>query len=122
MLFATAGQGPLFLWMMAAGALAALWYLATAGLRHLLQAGFWITLACDLLFGMGTAVILIIFVIIGNYGSLRPFLLVAMAMGAGICFFALRAPLNLAGRALGSAKRRIVTALTQNRLLKVIFK
>ena len=122
MLFATMHQGLLFLWMMGAGALVYVWYLIAEGLRRLVQAGFWLSLACDLLFGLGAAAILIAFLIGGSYGVLRPFALLGAALGAGICAFALHAPLRAAGRMLRGAFRRIVTAAMENRLLKVIFK
>ena len=122
MLFATMGQGLLFVWMLAAGAVTAIWYLLCAGLRRLVQAGFWLTLACDLLFGAGAAVILLAFLISGNYGNPRPFALLGVLLGAAICALGLVPPLQALGRALGRAGRRIVTAISQNRLLKVIFK
>ena len=118
MLFATAHQGRIFLWMMAGGLCIGAWYLMLAGLRRLMQAGFWLSLGCDLLFGAGAAAILTGFLIMGNYGALRPFALLAAALGAGIALLALDAPLRMLSRLL----RRIVTALEQNRLLKVIFK
>ena len=122
MLFATKGQGLLFLWMMAAGAVCGIWYLMCAGLRRLLQAGFWLGLCCDLLFGAGMAAILLAFLISGNYGVPRPFALLGAAMGAGICLWGLAAPLQVLGKLLGRLKKRIVTAFSQNRLWKVIFK
>ena len=122
MLFATMGQGLLFLWMMAAGALVCLWYFITAGLRRILQAGFWLGLGCDLLFGAGAAVLLLAFLVAGSHGALRPFAILGASMGAGICAFALLPLLHAAGKLLRRLRRRIVTALSENRLLKVIFK
>ena len=77
MLFATVSQARLFVWMMAAGAVVGAWYALTALLRRILQAGFWLTLACDLLFGAGSAVILIAALVAGNYGQARPFEILA---------------------------------------------
>ena len=122
MLFATMHQGLLFLWMMAAGALLGLWYLAVAGLQRILQAGFWLGLACDLLFGAGAAVIFLAFLVAGNYGNPRPFTLLAAALGAALCAFAIVPPLRTVGGLLGKAGQRIMTSLAENRLLKVIFK
>lgn len=122
MLFATMHQGLLFLWMMAAGVLIWLWYLLTAGLRRLLRAGLWLGLACDLLFGLGAGAMLVFFLIAGNYGSPRPFALLGAALGAALCAFALSGPLRALERALGRSGKRIMTALSENRLLKVIFK
>lgn len=122
MLFATAHQGLLFAWMMAGGVCIGLWYLLTAGLRRLLQAGFWLGLACDLLFGAGAAVIFTAFLITGNYGAVRPFALLGALLGAALSLFALLPPIRCTGRLLGRLGKGIVTALTQNRLWKVIFK
>lgn len=122
MLFATAHQGLLFLWMMAGGMCIGIWYLLTAGLRRLIQAGFWLGLGCDLLFGAGAAVILTGFLISGNYGAVRPFMLLAALLGAALILFALSGPLRAIGGLFQRAGRRIVTQLAQNRLLKVIFK
>lgn len=122
MLFSTAGQGLLFLWMMAAGAVTAIWYLVCAGLRRLVQAGFWLGLACDLLFGAGAAAIYLAFLVSGNYGAFRPFCLLGALLGAGICAAGLTPPLKAMERGLKRAGGRIVTACSQNRLLKIIFR
>lgn len=122
MLFATAHQGLLFLWMMAGGMGIGLWYLLLAGLRRLLQAGFWLNLACDLTFGAGAAVLLAVFLVAGNYGIPRPFALLGAALGMALFLFAFLPPLHRLEGALRCAGKRIVTALAQNRLLKVIFK
>ena len=122
MLFATAHQGLLFLWMMAGGICIGIWYLLTAGLRRLVQAGFWLGLGCDLLFGAGAAVILTGFLVSGNYGVIRPFALLGALLGAMLAFFALVEPLHWLGRLFSRSGKRIVTVLAQNRLLKVIFK
>ena len=122
MLFATAHQGLLFLWMTAGGMCIGVWYLLTAGLRRLIQAGFWLGLACDLLFGAGAAVILTAFLISGSYGAVRPFALLGTALGVGIALLALLEPLQAAGRLFSRAGKHIMTVLAQNRLLKVIFK
>ena len=122
MLFATAHQGLLFLWMAAGGICIGVWYLLTAGLRRLVQAGFWLGLGCDLLFGAGASVILTAFLISGSYGVVRPYMLFAVLLGSALALFALVEPLRAIGRLLSRAGRRIVTSLAQNRLLKVIFK
>ena len=122
MLFATAHQGLLFLWMAAGGVCIGIWYLLTAGLRRLIQAGFWLGLGCDLLFGAGAAVLFTGFLISGNYGVLRPFTLMGTVLGTMLALFALTGPLQSMEKILRRAGRRIMTLLAQNRLLKVIFK
>ena len=109
MLFSTIHQGLLFLWMMAAGVGIGAWYALTLGLRRLIRAGFWLTLACDLLFGAGCAVILSAALVVGNYGAL-------------LCLFALAPPLRSLGRLLGRGFKCIAAWLRENRLIKIILK
>ena len=122
MLFATIHQGLLFLWMMVAGVLIGLWYALTLGLRRLIQAGFWLTLACDLLFGAGCAAILCAFLLAGSYGALRPFELLGAVCGALLCLCAVLPPLRALGRSLsrlcGAAAKRLRTC----HILQIIFK
>ena len=67
MLFSTVGQGWVFLWMVAAGALIACWYALLAALRRLLAAGFWLSLAADLAFGVGAAAIFCAALVTADY-------------------------------------------------------
>ena len=122
MLFATIHQGLLFLWMMAAGVFIGLWYALTLGLRRLIQAGFWLTLSCDLLFGAGCAVILCAFLVAGNYGALRPFELLGAICGALLCVCALLPPLRSLGRWLSRVQRVTAARLKSCRVLQIIFK
>ena len=122
MLFATIHQGLLFLWMMAAGVLIGLWYALTLGLRRLIQAGFWLTLSCDLLFGAGCAVILCAFLVAGNYGALRPFELLGAICGALICVCAVLPPLRALGRWMVRLYKAAANRLRKSRILQIIFK
>ena len=122
MLFATVGQGALFLWMMAAGMAVGAWYLLTALLRRFIGAGFWLTLACDLLFGAGSAVILILALVTGSYGQVRFFAILGMLAGLFLFGFALSPPLKALCLFLQGRMRRIMASLRKNRLIKIIFK
>ena len=122
MLFATAKQGALFVWMMACGAAIGFWYALMAGLRRFIRAGFWLTLLCDLAFGAGSAVIFIAFLLAGSYGQLRLFEVIAAGFGALIFAGAAAAPLKWLENALQGFLRKIMAALSGNRLIKVIFK
>ena len=122
MLFATIHQGLLFLWMMAAGVLIGLWYALTLGLRKLIQAGFWLTLACDLLFGAGCAAILCAFLLAGSYGALRPFELLGAVCGALLCICAVLPPLRALGRWLSHLCGAVASRLRKSRALQVILK
>lgn len=122
MLFATVGQGALFLWMMAAGAAVGLWYALLAALRRFIRAGFCLTLVCDLAFGIGSAVILIAFLVSGNYGRVRLFEIMAALLGALIFALAASPLLKALENALRRTFRKIKASLSGNRLIKVIFK
>ena len=122
MLFATIHQGLLFLWMMAAGVLIGLWYALTLGLRKLIQAGFWLTLCCDLLFGAGCAVMLCAFLVAGSYGALRPFELLGAVCGALLCLCAVLPPLRALGRWMSRLGQAVIKRLRASRFLQIIFK
>lgn len=122
MLFATVGQGALFIWMVVAGMAVGVWYGLIALLRRILQAGFWLTLACDLLFGLGSAVILLYFMITGNYGQVRLFSILGAALGFFLFMFALAVPMVRLLEMLEKALRHFMTKLSKNRLINVIFR
>ena len=122
MLFATVGQGARFIWMLAAGAAVGLWYMLTALLRRFIQAGFWLTLACDLLFGAGAAVILIAALIAGSYGQARPFDILGAAIGAALFGFAILSSIWAILRKIWLKSRHILGILSKKRLINIIFK
>ena len=122
MLFATVGQGARFVWMTAAGAAVGAWYLATALLRRFIQAGFWLTLACDLLFGAGAAVILIAALIAGSYGQVRPFDLLGALLGALLFAAGLASPLWALLRHMRAKLRHILGIISKKRPINIIFK
>ena len=122
MLFATVGQGALFVWMMLCGIIIGIWYAMTALLRRILQAGFWLTLACDLAFGIGCAAILLGFMVLGNYGQFRLYMLLGAAAGLSLFAFALASPLCRLVSLLERGGKQILTGIAKNRLIKVIFR
>ena len=122
MLFATVGQGALFVWMMLCGIVIGIWYALTALLRRILQAGFWLTLFCDLTFGAGCAAILLGFMVLGNYGQFRLYMLLGAALGLALFAFALAPSLCRLVSLLEGAGKRILTRIAENRLIKVIFR
>ena len=122
MLFSTIGQFPVFLWMIAAGFFIGIWYALLAALRWLLQAGFWLSLACDLAFGAGAAAVFLAFLITANYGRLRFFALLGAFIGSLLFAFCVLPP---AKALLGRLRRlmcRMCCGLKRNRLIKVIFR
>lgn len=122
MLFATAGQGWVFLWMLGAGALIGAWYALLAALRRLLCAGFWLSLAADLAFGAGAAAIFCAALVAADYGRVR--LYDVLAALTGFFLFAAGAfpPARAAARGLAGAARRIFVKIRAYRWIKVIFR
>lgn len=116
------GQGALFIWMMLAGMAAGALYMLLALVRRLICAGFYLTLLCDLAFGLGCAVIFIAALTAANYGQVRLFALLGMGLGLALFFLAFSAPLKNLERLFLHLYRRIAAALSKNRLIKVIFK
>lgn len=122
MLFATVGQGALFLWMMVAGMIVGLWYGITALLRRILRAKLLLSFVCDLLFALGAAAILLGFMFVGNYCQMRLFLFLGAALGFSLFCFALAKPMQRLMDILKNAGKRIMSRISKNRFINVIFR
>lgn len=122
MLFATAGQGWMLVWMAGAGAMIAVWYALTSLLRRVVQAGVIRTLLIDLLFGVGAAAIFLAFLFAGSHGAFRPYMLLGTAGGFALFRLGLHAPVRRISSLLLINFGRIVTAIRRNHLIKVIFR
>ncbi|MBQ9040531.1 MAG: hypothetical protein IJ119_13765 [Clostridia bacterium] len=122
MLFSTVGQGWVFLWMVAAGALIACWYALLAALRRLLAAGFWLSLAADVAFGVGAAAIFCAALVAADYGRVRLFSVAGTLAGFALCAAGLFSPARRLAMALAGRFRRIFVKIRAYRWIKVIFK
>lgn len=122
MLFATAGQGWVFVWMMGAGALIGAWYALLAALRRLLAAGPWLSLAADLAFGIGAAAIFCAALVAANYGRVRLFAVGGAMLGFGLFAAGVFAPARRAASGIARGVRRIFVKLRGYRWIKVIFR
>lgn len=122
MLFSTVGQGWVFLWMVAAGALIACWYALLAALRRLLAAGFWLSLAADLAFGVGAAAIFCAALVAADYGRVRLFSVAGALAGFALCAAALFSPARRFAAALSGGFCCIFVKIRGFRWIKVIFK
>lgn len=122
MLFATMRQGQLFLWMMAAGVIIGLWLGAVSILRRIIRAGFWLTLACDLLFGLGAAVILCGALIWGNWGQMRPFALLGTCIGVLAAVYGVTHPLEQLLIRAGTGIKGMLRRLAEKPLVKFLLK
>ena len=122
MLFSTVGQGWVFVWMTAAGALIAAWYALLAALRRLLSAGFWLSLAADAAFGVGAAAIFCGALVTADYGRARLFSAMGALIGFGLCAAGLFPPARRIAAAVAGAARHIFVKISGFRWIKVIFK
>ena len=122
MLFSTIGQGWVFLWMTAAGVAIGAWYALLAGLRRLLDAGLWLSLAADITFGAGAAAIFCAALVAANYGRPRLFAVLATALGFALFAAGVYPPGRRIARASGRGIRRIFVKIRRFRWIKVIFR
>lgn len=81
MLFHTWGQSQVFISMLYAGLAIGAWYDALRFVGRVLEAGRLFTIVLDIVFGVGTAVILILSMLLTNYGEMRVFCLLGAASG-----------------------------------------
>lgn len=122
MLFSTVGQGWVFLWMVAAGALIACWYALLAALRRLLAAGFWLSLAADVAFGVGAAAIFCAALVTADYGRARLFSVAGALAGFALCAAGLFSPARRLAAALSGGFRSIFVKMRGYHWIKVLFK
>lgn len=122
MLFSTIGQIYVFLWMIGAGMAVGLLCLLFAGLRRLLEAGFWLSLALDALLGLCAALILILAILIASYGSVRLYELLGALTGAILFRLGIEPPLKYAAVRVHSGLLRAFRQIAKFRLIKVIFR
>ena len=110
MLWDTARQWQVFVYMAAAGALAGLSYDLLRLLRIRLEAGFWLSLAADLLFGAVAAALFIGFSLKACFGQMRLYEMAAFALG-GAAYMG--GPHILLARAAEGAARLLSSLLRQ---------
>ena len=122
MLFATAGQGQVFLLLCAAGALIGAWYDVCRAVARLLAAGFFLSLLTDAAFGLGAAGLLGAAAVAANYGALRLYMLLAAALGWALYAIGLSRPLRALARRGRARGGRWLRRLKENRITKVIFR
>ncbi len=122
MLFATVGQGWVFLWMVAAGALIGCWYALLAALRRLLAAGFWLSLAADIAFGVGAAALFCAALVAADYGRVRLFSVAGALTGFALCATGLFPPARRAAAALVDDFHHVFAKIKTFSWIKVIFR
>ena len=122
MLFATVGQGWVFLWMVAAGALIGAWYGALAALRRLLSAGIWISLLADVAFGVGAAAVFCGALVLADDGQARLYGILAALLGFLLFGAGVLLPLKRLAAGARRVVRQIFVKIRAYRWIKVIFR
>ena len=122
MLFATIGQGAIFLWMTAAGAVIGAVTLAFDALRCILQAGKILSAALDFAAGAVASAVLIAALIIGNYGRVRFYELFAAALGLARFRFAAASPAHAAMKKLAALLKAAGKRLNSYKVIKYLLK
>ena len=100
MLFYTVGQSRVFLMMLYVGLGVGAWYGCLEVLRRLTQAGPLLSLALDILFGAGTAALMIGGALRVSYGELRLYAVLGVLCGVWIFRGAVLPPARFLGRLL----------------------
>jgi len=116
MLWDTAHQWQVFVYMAAAGALAGVCYDLLRLMRIRLEAGFWLSLAADLLFGAAAAALFIAFALKACFGQMRLYEMAAFALG-GAAYMG--GPHILLARAAGGVARLFSGLLRQKWVQKI---
>lgn len=95
MLFHTWGQSQVFLSMMYAGLFIGAWFEVLAFIGRVLMAGQFFTAVLDVIFGLGAAAILVLSLLMANYGEMRAFCLLGVVCGVILYFFTISPLLRL---------------------------
>ena len=122
MLFYTVGQSIAFLLMLKSGLFIGLWYDLTRLLRRLFQPGFIMSLALDLLFGAGTAALLILSLMRALDGELRLYALMGALCGFLLYGVTLSPLLRAVFRGLSGLAGRVCRVLGGCAAMKKILK
>jgi len=122
MLFSTANQAQVFIWMMAAGVFIGLVCSLFALLRRVLRPALPVLLVLDLLLGACCGALFALALVLGNYGRLRLFEILAAALGALLFGSGFRPLLRALLLFLRKNTFRIKASLSKNRLIKALFR
>jgi hypothetical protein len=122
MLYYTLSQAGEFAAMLLAGVAVGMVALAFSWLRKLMRAGFFISLACDLLMGLFWAIVVCVSLVVACRGRARAYHFIGMALGCAL-FLAAMSPLSRAvGRALGRAASAAARRLGKNPFVRALLK
>lgn len=122
MLFSTIGQIHVFLYMLGAGLVIGAVYALLSGLRRLMEAGLWLSLAVDVLFGLICACILIAAMLKASYADVRIYELLGALSGALLFRAGVQPVLEAMLRRTSLVLRKAIAKCANFRPIKVIFR
>ena len=122
MLYETASQALEVPFMMLAGMAMAGVSLLFHMIRHVICAGKWLSLVCDLVMGLIWSVIFCAAITIANRGALRMYHIFCTAAGAALFHSALGIPLRRICRAICCGAGRMKRGFCQNRLVQALLR
>ena len=108
--------------MLAAGMLIGAWYGGMAGVRRLLAAGVWLSLVCDVIFGIGAGAIFCAALFTANYGALRLYAVLAAALGFMVFAMGVYPPGRRVIHVIKCTAAHIFVKIRRFRWINVIFK
>ena len=122
MLFSTANQAQIFIWMMAAGVVMGAIFALFEILRRMLHPNLILSLLLDVVLGGACAVVFIVALVLGNYGRVRFFEVAAAILGAALFEFGFQPPIRALMRRTRRDTVQIKAWLSKNRLIKALFR
>ena len=122
MLFSTANQAQVFIWMTAAGVAIGCICCLFSILRRALHPALPVLLVLDVLLGACCGLTFALSLVLGNYGRLRLFEILAAVLGAMLFEFGFQPPLKALLLCMRKSLFRIKALLSKNRLIKALFR
>lgn len=122
MLFSTANQAQVFIWMTACGVVIGGICCLFSLLRRALRPALPVLLVLDVLLGICCALAFTLALVLGNYGRLRLFEILAVLLGAVLFERGFRPPLKGLLLSMRRNMFRIKACLSKNRLIKALFR
>ncbi len=122
MLYYTLPQAGEFAAMLLAGVAVGMIALAFSWLRKLMRAGFFISLACDLLMGLLWAMVVCVSLVVACRGRARAFHFTGMALGCALFLAAVSPLARAAGRVFARAARTAARNLMKIRFVRALLR
>ena len=122
MLYETVGQEVVWLRMACFGMAGSIWYVLCAGLRRVLRAGTWLSLAADFVCAFGLGGMFCAGLIRTLSGEFRLYALTAFCIGFGLFAYGINPVMLCIFRRIYHILIKIQECLSENHLIKALFR